>query len=181
MSFGTRAASRSFSLDQAHFIGSASTPRFSGSLPVGRTLLLCAFLAFSIAPAAIWSAALTPIIAARATTETIYIPSFTNNNLSALFEGDDATSATGAGTLGQWPTDKGLFSFDPATIRGLILNSGSAASSTNGSKPLHQKLDKTGFSYVGRSYGAGSAAGLVDVPAVSQPQSYNYNRIWIPG
>jgi hypothetical protein len=54
-------------------------------------------------------------------------------------------------------------------MRSLILNSASDASTNNATDYLHQKLDKTGFSYANRSYGAGSAAGLVDVTGSNLP------------
>jgi hypothetical protein len=41
---------------------------------------------------------------------------------------------------------------------------------------LHQKLDKTGFLYLDRSYGVGAATGLVDVAGLSSPQWISYSE-----
>ncbi|RSL58974.1 hypothetical protein CEP54_007490 [Fusarium duplospermum] len=50
----------------------------------------------------------------------------------------------------------------PSSARtGLLLNAVSQASSRDPSTPRHQKLDATGFTYHGRSYGVGSAVGLI--------------------
>ena len=70
-------------------------------------------------------------------------------------------------------TNQGLFSFDPSALRGSILQAASDASLAKNSS--HQKLDKTGYTYLGRSYGMGSAAGLINPPAAS-PQWFSYNE-----
>ncbi|ETI26819.1 hypothetical protein G647_10264 [Cladophialophora carrionii CBS 160.54] len=94
-------------------------------------------------------------------------------------EGDTSTSTSGPGSLGQWLTADGLFSFDPSALRSVILNSASDASTTNSSGHLHQKLDKIGFLYLNRSYGVGAATGLVDVVATgpsSPPHWISYSE-----
>jgi hypothetical protein len=56
-------------------------------------------------------------------------------------------------------------------MSGLLLNSLSEASSNNYSVPQHKKLDNSGFSFYGRSYGVGSGVGLVDSPTLITPYS----------
>jgi hypothetical protein len=51
---------------------------------------------------------------------------------------------------------------------GLLLNSIRTASSANASSPRYSKLDNTGYTFVGRSYGAGSGVGLVEDPFPSE-------------
>jgi hypothetical protein len=58
-------------------------------------------------------------------------------------------------------------------MSGVLLNSLSEASSSNSSVPQHKKLDNSGFSFYGRSYGVGSGVGLVDSPALITPQNSN--------
>jgi hypothetical protein len=58
-------------------------------------------------------------------------------------------------------------------MSGLLLNSLSEASSSNSSIPQHKKLDNSGFSFYGRSYGVGSGVGLVDSPTLVTPQNSN--------
>ena len=102
------------------------------------------------------------------------ISTFDTANISAMWEGNMATSVSGAGTLGQCLTNEGLFSFDPNALRGLIVDSASGVSTTNTTGLLHQKLDKTEFSYINRSYGLGSAAGVIDIPGTKDPQWCSY-------
>lgn len=83
---------------------------------------------------------------------------------------------SGSGSLGQWLTADGLFSFDPSALRSVILNSASDASTTNSSGHLHQKLDKTGFLYLNRSYGVGAATGLLNVATSSSPHWISYSE-----
>jgi len=56
-------------------------------------------------------------------------------------------------------------------MSGLLLNSLSEASSSNFSVPQHKKLDNSGFSFYGRSYGVGSGVGLVDSPTLVTSQN----------
>jgi hypothetical protein len=75
--------------------------------------------------------------------------------------------------LRHWQTDLGLFSYEPAVLRGLLLNSASRASAKNGTGTLHAKLDK-GFVYANRSYGLSFAAGLMNTTFTSNPLSLSY-------
>lgn len=176
ISFTASLASRKFSLNTLQLVHAASIPRVSFSLPWFLCVPLTTLVVLSFLPAALWSGAMTPIISERTTTQTTMMPTFQTNNLSSLWEGNTSTSTSGSGSLGQWLTDDGLFSFDPSALRSLILNSASDASSTNVSGYLHQKLDKTGFLYLNRSYGVGSGAGLVDVPGSNSPRWISYSE-----
>jgi hypothetical protein len=60
-------------------------------------------------------------------------------------------------------TTKGLFTYDVGMrFQGALLSSGSDASTVDGSPRQHKKLDNTGMTYDGRSYGVGAAVGLDD-------------------
>ena len=117
---------------------------------------------FSLAPAALWSGAITPVLDERNVTQTIQTLSYANSK-DALFSGSAnmSSSIAGGGYWGAWSTPDGLFSFDPATTRNVILNSAVDASSV-ASGGLHAKLDKTGLKYKGRSFGAAAGAGITE-------------------
>ncbi|KIW13149.1 hypothetical protein PV08_08336 [Exophiala spinifera] len=173
-SFTASTASRTFSLNAFQFVHAASIPRVSFSLPWSLSMPLITLVLLSFFPSALWSGAITPILSEKVTSQPSMIPSFQTTNLSALWEGNSSTSTSGSGSLGQWLTADGLFSYDPSALRNLILNSASDASTTNSSGHLHQKLDKTGFLYLNRSYGVGAATGLIDVAGTSSPQWVSY-------
>ncbi|KIW56560.1 hypothetical protein PV05_05213 [Exophiala xenobiotica] len=176
ISFTASLASRKFSLNTLQLVHAASIPRVSFSLPWFLCVPLTTLVVLSFLPAALWSGAMTPIISERTTTQTTMMPTFQTNNLSSLWEGNTSTSTSGSGSLGQWLTDDGLFSFDPSALRSLILNSASDASSTNVSGYLHQKLDKTGFLYLNRSYGVGSGASSTSQAQILRDGSRTRNR-----
>ncbi|KAL2065691.1 hypothetical protein VTL71DRAFT_3361 [Oculimacula yallundae] len=61
-------------------------------------------------------------------------------------------------------TSLGTFSFDPVrNLVGSILQEASLAISPNYSVQTHRKLDNTGFSFRGRSFGVGASVGLATV------------------
>jgi hypothetical protein len=175
-SFTTSFSSRPYSLNTLQFVHAASIPRASLTVPWFFSLWLALLVLLSLLPAAMWSGAITPILSERVTSQTAQIPSFQTTNLSSLWEGNASTLTSGSGSLGQWLTPDGLFSFDPSALRSLILNSASDASTTNTTGHLHQKLDKTGFLYLSRSYGVGAATGLVDLVSASTPHTLSYSE-----
>ena len=63
------------------------------------------------------------------------------------------------------------------------LNSGSTASAIKaipgreGSKaPVHAKLDRSGYSFIGRSYGTGGSVGFVNMSDILSPLSYSFTE-----
>lgn len=132
------------------------------------------FIAFTLVPAALWSGSITPLLDSRVQDSHVQAPTFQTSNVSTLWEADTSTATLGSDSLAQWQNEMGLFSFWPASLRGLLLSSASSASATDGSETLHAKLDKTGFVYVNRSYGVGSAAGLISTAVTSTPLTLSY-------
>ncbi|KAK5096489.1 hypothetical protein LTR70_001663 [Exophiala xenobiotica] len=96
------------------------------------------------------------------------IPTFEVANVSALWGGDDANIGP---TL---MTDRGLFSFDPASVKGAIVQSAADASVGIHGIKKHAKLDKSGYFYHDRSYATGSIAGLSTLNEVESPNWYTY-------
>ncbi|KAI1159731.1 hypothetical protein F5B18DRAFT_635448 [Nemania serpens] len=60
-----------------------------------------------------------------------------------------------------------------------LLDAASSATPIGGSTRVHQKLDESGFTYVGRSYGVGAAVGLTDddLTANESLLDYSYEEI----
>jgi hypothetical protein len=60
-----------------------------------------------------------------------------------------------------------LIGFALVDMPGLLLNALREASSRNSSVPSHKKLDNSGFSFYGRSYGVASGVGLIESPGLT--------------
>ncbi|PVH88639.1 hypothetical protein DL98DRAFT_648000 [Cadophora sp. DSE1049] len=173
LSFSQYSASNSVQLSSLHFTSAIYSCTTTWSLPIGLSSLSVIFIAFTLFPAALWSGSITPLLDDCALDTTIQAPTFQTSNISSIWDADKSNVTTGSGRLGQWQTDLGLFSFDPSTLRGLLLSSASSASARNGTGTPHAKLDKTGFVYTNRSYGMGSAAGFITT-VTSNPLSLSY-------
>ena len=123
----------------------------------GRNLpIMALFSALFLFPAALWAGALTPVdsSAVRSNFET-RSPAYS-----------DATVKNWNETWYNYQGPKvrnslGVFSYAPPVDRyGYLHSDGSAASTPDGSPPLHAKNDNSNFTYIGRSYGVGSLVGL---------------------
>ena len=140
--------------------------RFDWALPWPYLVALMLFIVFSLFPGALWAGAITPVLAAKDSTKPLALPSF--SNLTGLNDG-------GANIPAQH-TAQGIFTYDPASdLWGLILDAAKDASDRNGGTSNHAKLDRTGYIYTTRSYGAGASVGLVD-NLLDQVTSYMYNE-----
>lgn len=72
---------------------------------------------------------------------------------------------------------KGVFSFAVGMqMKGSLLASAASATTVDGSVGRHAKLDSSGLTYIGRSYGVGSSVGLLDDRKKSNDQN---NGVWI--
>ncbi|KAL6364578.1 hypothetical protein LRP88_01981 [Fusarium phalaenopsidis] len=117
-------------------------------------------------PAALWAGSITPILTKARHEALIPIPDYSES--TAKYWSTICPPATSCDQLLGSISDRGTFSYVAWKTRtGLLLNAVSQASSRDSSTPQHQKLDATGFTYHGRSYGVGAAVGLV------QPQLIN--------
>lgn len=69
----------------------------------------------------------------------------------------------------------GSFSYNPVfTILGSLLDNAAAATAPNVSTQTHRKLDNTGYTYQGRSYGIGASIGLTEVPQHGILQNFTF-------
>ena len=139
------------------------------------------FAGASILPGALWSGAITPLIAEKRTTRTLQIPTFQSQNFSAIFkEGNsNITQIDGFGPTPVWMTSNGLFTFELSisSIRGTFRGYASSASNLTQPGSFVPKFDETGYHFLGRSYGVGASVGLVDIPDTAGPQCYMFREI----
>ena len=184
------------SLDSLKFYQALSLDKFDSDLPLQFVVLSLAYVAALQAPAAIWAGAITPI-RATAYVPALYSIPFYNDSLHDYWR-QSCRPATSCSVL-QNTTQLGTFTnvawkceytFLPSSLApsladfcspvlpGLLLNSVRDASSRNSSISQHKKLDNSGFSFHGRSYGVGAGVGLIS-PTTAQhlqpvPRVTNY-------
>jgi hypothetical protein len=133
-------------------------------------------LGASVVPAPLWAAAIAPLPTRRDATGVIHIPTFNVSNTTVMWDSDSDKEGYGYQNSDSWLSEQGFFSYTSQISKQALLSSAREASlSVNGTRK-HNKLDKTGFSYVGRSYGMGSVAGFANVSGVQNPEWFRYNE-----
>jgi hypothetical protein len=169
---------RPLTLTMLKFIGAVATRRLVSALPAAMcTTSVTMVLLFEI-PNILWTGALTPILTNSTILETgvLKIPQHSSSS-SATWSDNPRLDHTACTTV---TNKKGIFSDCPVdTIHSSLLNG--AAQATSNLTRTRSKNDNSHFSYVGRSYGVGSPAGLVDENlyggySSSNLLSYNYTE-----
>ncbi|KAK6077652.1 hypothetical protein SCUP515_04850 [Seiridium cupressi] len=166
---------RSLSLNMLKLIGAVATRQVATGLPIVMyATSLVTILLFSV-PNFLWIGALTPV----ATNTTLLVPGIlkipqystsSNSTWSANKKtGSDCSTVT---------NERGTWSGCPASTMQSTLLSRAALASSNVSQ-IHSKHDNGLYSYLGRSYGVGSPAGIIDdnlfrMGDGSEVMSYNY-------
>jgi hypothetical protein len=113
-------------------------------------------LVLSLLPVTFWTGALTPV----ATTDTV------EKIFTIPYYGQDLEQNFWNQSIGSGPQDTkrdsaGSFSYSPVrTILGSILDGAAAATAPNNVSQTYHKLDNTGYTYQGRSYGVGASVGF---------------------
>lgn len=135
----------------------AMQPRVNFSLPIRFLLPLSAFVALTMILSALWAAALTPVQLSEGVDQTVIVPSWDNVSLVKEYPSEVGKEGATVQNL------KGRFSYSVGNqLLGSLLASASSATTIDGSPRIHEKLDKSKFAYIGRSYGIGSSVGLAD-------------------
>lgn len=153
-----RLKTNSMSMDQMRAWMDAMIPRINWDLPVGYIFLLGLFVSVSMVLSAIWAAAMTPVETSELIKGTVQVPAW--DNITLIREYPSEVEAEGPGkhtALGKFTYSVGI------QMLGSLLAGAASASPIHNSTRNHEKLDRTGYSYVGRSYGVGSSPGLGDV------------------
>ncbi|KAI7770224.1 hypothetical protein LZL87_002595 [Fusarium oxysporum] len=121
-------------------------------------------------PAALWAGSITPTINELTEKTVIEVPDF--DQATSKYWASRCAPAQPCDELLGGTQDLGTFSYVNWKARtGLLANSVSQASSRNFSTPAYQKLDGTGYFYHGRSYGVGSAIGLLQPTYSGDPNA----------
>ncbi|OOF98061.1 hypothetical protein ASPCADRAFT_164267 [Aspergillus carbonarius ITEM 5010] len=148
-----------------------STPTTNFSLPLPQILLTFLLANFSAILSALWTGALTPTATTTTTNTTIHIPSYTNRTF--IKEYPSQIDNTGPSLR----TSHGYFTYSVGVgLLTSLISSASSASPLTGTlrNRTHPKLDSTGFTYTGRSYGVGAPVGLTDASIALYPWAANY-------
>jgi hypothetical protein len=149
---------------------STMVPRMDWGLPWNYWLPLMFFMIFSATLRGLWAAALTPIALSMETEGAVLIPSW--DNITYIKEYPSEIGAQGPALQ----NTRGSFSYSVGLQHlGSLLATGASATTTNGKRREHGKLDKSRYTYLGRSYGMGSTAGLVDDSITSDMLAVGYS------
>ncbi|KAK0649235.1 hypothetical protein B0T16DRAFT_389320 [Cercophora newfieldiana] len=200
LSFRCYAAKSSFSLYWLQFVNLVHSTAFRWDLPWRYFLALCAFIVFSLVPAAVWSGAITPTIITINETVPYVIPLIENARLSTnpLFNAgagnqkgytghctiirDNATvlDPTARAANASSRDGYGSFHFCFNSLRPALLYSAAHASSSvrtpTQQLSVRRKLDLSGYSYLGRSYGVGMGVGITGIPDAKNPLSLIFHE-----
>ena len=169
---------QSLSLNMIKFIGAVATRCLVAGVPAAMYATSVIMVLLFAIPNVLWTGALTPILTNATIVETgvLKIPQYSASS-----------STTWSGSTHLWHGDctkvtnkKGVFSDCPAdTLQSSLLSR--AGQATSNQTQIHSKNDNSHYAYVGRSYGVGSPAGLVDEDlyggrSSSNLLSYNYTE-----
>ena len=124
----------------------------------------------SLVPAALWAGALTPVPVTTVIYSDFRIP---------LYGADPQNKFWNQTTTRLNPdvnrSSYGSFSYNPVrTILGSLLDNAAAATAPNSSTQTHRKLDNTGYTYQGRSYGIGASVGLTEFTQTGILQNFTF-------
>ncbi|RBR23989.1 uncharacterized protein FIESC28_03299 [Fusarium coffeatum] len=158
LSVRRRLKTKSMSLDQMRAWMDAMIPRINWDLPFAYIVLLGLLVSVSMVMSAIWAAAMTPVETFEYIQGTVQIPTW--DNITHIREYPSEVGSTGPTkhtALGKFTYSVGI------QMLGSLLASAASASPIHNSTRNHEKLDRTGYNYVGRSYGIGSSPGLGEV------------------
>ncbi|KAK7398449.1 hypothetical protein QQX98_012173 [Neonectria punicea] len=125
------------------------------------TFMALVWLAMIQIPALLWTGSITPVLTKSNFNTTFQIPNYSES--TSDFWARKCDPATPCDELLGKTSDFGTFTFVAwKTKAGLLLNSVEQASARDSSTPHYRKLDNTGFTYHGRSYGVASTVGLAE-------------------
>lgn len=176
INFGVRRymTRKSIGLDQLRAWNDAMIPRINWDLPFPYTVLLIAFVSLTMIFSAIWAAALTPTIVSDVAVTGVLIPSWENTTFIKEYPSEVGRE----GPTQQ--TTQGRFSYSVGIqLLGSILAGATSASPTDQEPRIHAKMDRSRYSFIGRSYGVGASVGLTDTHISSEKLalSYTFNEI----
>ncbi|KAH7148939.1 hypothetical protein EDB81DRAFT_883333 [Dactylonectria macrodidyma] len=156
-----RLSSRPTTLDTLQLRHAATVGMLGVDLPRSKILLSLFWLGVIQVPSLLWTGSITPVVTTSDFSTTFQIPDY--NESTYAFWGRQCPPAVPCDDLLGTTSELGTFTYVAwKTLTGLLVNSVEQASSHDASTPQYQKLDNTGFTYHGRSYGVASTVGLVE-------------------
>ena len=151
-----RLATKGYTLDRLRFWRAIGAKSLDWSMPLPFLILLLIFQLLVVIPAAIWAGALTPIDTSTTVPFSLRLPQYSQAS-NRYWSNLKWTSPMLSKRIGS------VFTYSPNyNLQGLILDDAATATSPDNSSRIHRKLDNTGYSYTGRSYGVASSVGLAD-------------------
>lgn len=158
-----RLSRRPVSLDALSFYTSLSTANVNWSLPTSSLSAILATMVIASVPSALWAGALTPIDGTAKLVTSGFVPVAVYSNISEHLWKNQSWFSSGSDYAVFKQTPSGMYSYGPHRDRfSFFINSGSTASSLNGTAPRNKKGDNSNYNYIGRSYGAGASVGVLD-------------------
>ncbi|GFF54514.1 hypothetical protein IFM46972_10041 [Aspergillus udagawae] len=147
-----------------------STPSINWALPLWMIVLSIVMVNLSAVISALWTGALTPANSVAFNSTTLMVPDWSNTTLIKEYPSEiDQTGPTIRNTKGYFTYSVGMGLLTP------LVASASTATTVDGSIRSHNKLDNSGYTYHGRSYGVGAPVGLVDDTLRREnPRATNY-------
>ena len=151
-----RLARKAFKMDRLKFWNALCTKSLDLALPLRLLLPLIMFLLLVLVPGAVWAGALTPVATSATISLSLKQPQYSSAS-SGLWSNLRWTEPM----LSKWAGS--VFTYSPNyDLQGLMLNDAASSSNIGNKTRVHRKLDNTGYSFFGRSYGIGASVGLVD-------------------
>ena len=161
------------SLDTLRAWVALSTASMDWNLPIEWFLVLVLFITLTLIPSALWAGAITPVSTTTVVPNSLQVPSYKNMSYIKMW----STSDDQPGSSPLVRDAKGLFTYQVgvAFTANLLFDAASATvSDSSQPEPPHSKFDNTQYTYLGRSYGVGSAIGLGDDIITSNSLATHY-------
>ncbi|KAH3993669.1 hypothetical protein HBI56_214400 [Parastagonospora nodorum] len=159
----------SVSLDVLRTWVDISTPRVNWDLPLRFFFPVVAMVLLCLVPAALWAGSITPSVSRTTGNGMLLVPSY--EDVSKIIEYPMMIGSAGPSLR----TRRGLFTYSVGQQQsGQLMGSAASASSMGKGPHVHRKLDNTGYSYSGRSFGVGASVGLMDQGISSNSQVAGY-------
>lgn len=175
MTMRSALAGRRTRLDHLRLYISMSRHAVDTNLSARLVLVSILFCAVALLPTWLWTGALTPqLISVSHTTLVVAVKTGSDSYPFLQYLRTNIVSQNCSLTT----QSNGSFTNCPGiNFSGRIVDTINSASTADGIARNHTKIDNTGYNYVNRSYGAGAAVGLLDLPVSGSVERYYFTEI----
>lgn len=166
---------RIISIDSLRLYTSLSNRAIDTTLSPRNIIIAALFFILCRLPAVLWTGALTPSTIVVDALGSVMVPMTGPDSYQILPHSETNVVSVGCQHFQQ---TNGTFTTCPGTLSsGRLMDSLSSASTISGQARNHSKVDKSGFTYFGRSYGVGASVGLDLLSSnVENILRYNYSE-----